>query len=161
MEKKEEDKSVAEKTAIVSGALELKKKLHLLGFIQQLQLYTLICHLKLQLTNIYLDLKGIKITSTKDSFNNWIADLSILNKQKKHRKSSNNLFYLIENILKELNQRLTKKFINGVDHPLPSKINKNKLTSTSDLPNECADIWKIWPAKTGHIIYLQMMLLMM
>jgi len=70
MEKKEEDKSVAEKTAILSGALALKKKLHLLGFIQQLQLYTLIYHLKLQLTNIYLDLKGIKITSTKDSFNN-------------------------------------------------------------------------------------------
>jgi hypothetical protein len=66
----------------LSTTSELRRKLRLFVSIQQPQLYTLISHLKLQLTEIYLDSKVISESSVKDYFKNF--DLYIFIKRNKN-----------------------------------------------------------------------------
>ncbi len=82
MDKKEEDKPIVDNTSILSGALELRRKLHLFVSTQQSQLYTLISHFKLQLTGIYLNSKVIKDALSKITLT--IVGLSFFKKQKKN-----------------------------------------------------------------------------
>jgi hypothetical protein len=84
MDKKEEDKPIVENTSILSGGLELRRKLHLFVSTQQSQRYTLISHFKLQLTGIYLNSKVIKDALSKITLR--IVGLSIFKKQKKTLK---------------------------------------------------------------------------
>jgi len=81
---------LVENTSILSRTLELRRKLHLFVSIQQSRLYILIFHLKLQLTDIYLDSKVIEDNSIKDYFNkSWSSDF---HKTKEHGNRSKNLF---------------------------------------------------------------------
>ncbi len=70
MEKKQEDKSGGEHVNFVYN-IEIEDKASSFLSIQPSQLYLLISHLKLKLTDIYVDSKVIKDSSMKDYFNNY------------------------------------------------------------------------------------------